>query len=175
MENNFPRFLLMRWIRPWNSPHCSGRLKLNRTLEMHTAGKLGSKTLPQSFPPLASLILQLTGLNCYRVCRFSLKQGRGICHCKAASNRQGRVAQRKEIKHRDVRAPPLSALVRMLSLATRRCLCCLQEDFKWLVYRNYFRGIFYMTSSNYIKSVQLLVINLEYICVVIFRGFTKVY
>lgn len=32
-----------------------------------------------------------------------------------------------------------------------------------------------MTSSNYIKSVQLLVINLEYICVVIFRGFTEVY
>lgn len=138
-------------------------------------GNLEARHFQMSFPSLASLILQLTGLNCYRVSRFSLKQGWDICHCKAASNRQARVAQRNKIKQRDVRALPLSALVRVLSLATWRCLCCLQEDFKWLVYRNYFRGILYMTSSNYIKSVQLLVINLENICVVIFRGFTEVY
>lgn len=32
-----------------------------------------------------------------------------------------------------------------------------------------------MTSSNYIKSVRLLLINLEHICAVIFRGFAEVY
>lgn len=156
----------------------TGWTELDRPLEMHTAGKFWNQTLSKVLS-IFNIYYSATNrpklLYNYRVSTFSLKQGREICRCKAASKRQGTVAERTKIKQWDVRALPLSALVWALSLATRRCLCWLQEDFKWLVYRNYFRGILYMTSSNYIKSVQLLLINLEYICVVIFRGFTEVY
>lgn len=68
-------------------------------------GNLEARHFQKSFPSLASLTLHLTGLNCYRGSRFSLKQGWDICHCKAASNRQARVTQRNEIKQRCQSSP----------------------------------------------------------------------
>lgn len=65
-------------------------------------GNLEARLFQKSFPSSAFLTLQPTGLNSYRVSRFSLKQGGDICHCKAAPNRQ---AQRNKIKQRCQSSP----------------------------------------------------------------------